>query len=258
MLNLLSYWKPAVEIAILWSVYYRIMLFFEGTRAVQVLRGIIILVFAFFIFQILRFETLDWLLTHLFGISVIGILIIFQPEIRHGLARLGQRQLFRVSLHEEEIEEMLRDVAEATELLSKSRTGALMALEREDQLKTYIESGVSVDSKVSSELIQTIFSPGSLLHDGGIVIEHGRIIAAGCLFPLTDKPDLSRVLGTRHRAALGLTEQTDALVVIVSEETGAVSLSHNGKLMRDLSEEELINNLRSSFRPKKRHEEKKT
>lgn len=252
MLNLLSYWKPIVEIIILWFVYYRIMLFFQGTRAIQVLRGIIILVFAFFIFQVLHLETLDWLLTHLFGISIIGILILFQPEIRHGLARLGQRKLFKTVLHEEEIETLLKEVIKATETLSKSKTGALIVFEKEDHLKSFIESGVKLDSKISSELIETIFSNNTPLHDGGIVIEQDRITAAGCFFPLTDKPDLSRILGTRHRAAIGLTEQTDAVVLIVSEETGSISVCSSGKLLRDISLDELFLNLKNNYKTKKR------
>ena len=246
-------WKAVVEITMLWFIFYRIMLFFEGTRAVQVLRGIIVLVFAFFIFQILRFETLDWLFTRVFGISVIGVLIIFQPEIRQGLAMLGQRNIFRTTASLKEIEQMLEEIVEAADILSKSRIGALIALEKEDSLREYIDNGVKIDSKVSAELIQTIFTPNSLLHDGGLVIEHYRIMAAACLFPLTEKPDLNRLFGTRHRAAIGLVEQTDAVAVIVSEENGNISFSHNGKLMRDLSRDELLEKLKNSFIPKKKN-----
>jgi len=245
-------WKMAVELLILWFIYYRMLLFFQGTRAFQVLRGIIILVFAFFLFQILRFETLDWLMTRLFGLSIIGLLVIFQPEIRHGLARLGQQHLFKTELRDQEIEEMIFEIVQAADSLSKNKTGALIAIEREDHLNTYVESGVAIDSKVTAELIQTIFTPNSLLHDGGIVIHLNRIIAASCLFPLTDKPDLSRVLGTRHRAAIGLTEQTDAIVVTVSEESGAVSLSYDGKLLRDIGPGELLTVIKNTFKPKKK------
>lgn len=250
-IDIISNWKAVTEIVILWFVFYRIMLFFEGTRAVQVLRGIVVLVTAFFVFQILRLETLDWLLTHLFGISIIAVLIIFQPEIRQGLARLGQQNIFKVSLYDTEVKEMLEEITEAAEALSKSRIGALIAIEKEDSLKNYIESGVKIDSKVTAELLQTIFTPNSLLHDGGVVIQHGRIIAAGCLFPLTEKLDLNRVFGTRHRAAIGLGEQTDAAIVIVSEETGDISFCHNGRLLRDMDSGELLENLKSRFRSRK-------
>lgn len=244
---LLNNWKPIVEILILWFVFYKIMLFFQGTRALQVLRGIIVLVFSFFIFQILRFETLDWLLTHLFGISVIAILIIFQTEIRQGLARLGRQNIFKTTLYEEELNEMLEEIVKATDELSKKKTGALIAIEKEDSLKTYTESGITIDSVVTSELIQTIFTHNSLLHDGGIIIRHGRIIAAGCLFPLTEKGDLDRIFGMRHRAAIGLVEQTDAVVVVVSEESADVSLCYDGKLRRDLDSKTLLEELKRTL-----------
>ena len=199
-------WKPLLEIVILWFVFYKIMLFFEGTRAVQVLRGIIVLVFAFFVFQVLRLDTLDWLFTHLFGISVIGILVIFQPEIRQGLAKLGQQNVFKPSANEKETERIVIEIVKAVDVMSRSKTGALIAVEREDSLKDYAESGLRIYGEVSSELIQTIFTPNSLLHDGGVIIQYGRMSYAGCLFPLTDKQDLDRLFGTRHRAV-----QSDAV-----------------------------------------------
>lgn len=146
-------WKPVIEILILWFVIYHIMLFFEGTRAIQVLRGIIILLVAFFLFQKLGFEILDWLLTKLFGISVIAILIIFHPEIRQGLARLGQRHLFSTNLREEELDYILKQIGEATENLCRNKIGALIAVEKNDPLTAYIESGVLIDARVSSSTI---------------------------------------------------------------------------------------------------------
>lgn len=250
-INLLNNWKAIVEITILWIVFYQIMLFFKGTRAIQVLRGLIVLVFAFFIFQILRLETLDWLMTHFFAISVIGILVIFQPEIRQGLAKLGQQKIFKGGLYEEELKEIIAQIVSAVDILSRKKTGALIAIEKEDSLKEYIESGVKIDSRISAELIQTIFTPNSLLHDGGLIIQNTRIIAAGCLFPLTEKPNLDRILGTRHRAAIGLAEQTDAIVVVASEETGDISLCYNGKLFRDLDLEQLSEKLKSNFKNRK-------
>ncbi|MEK6567421.1 MAG: diadenylate cyclase CdaA [Candidatus Omnitrophota bacterium] len=250
-INLLNNWKAIVEITILWIVFYQIMLFFKGTRAIQVLRGLIVLVFAFFIFQILRLETLDWLMTHFFAISVIGILVIFQPEIRQGLAKLGQQKIFKGALYEEELKEIIAQIVCAVDILSRKKTGALIAIEKEDSLKEYIESGVKIDSRISAELIQTIFTPNSLLHDGGLIIQNTRIIAAGCLFPLTEKPNLDRILGTRHRAAIGLAEQTDAIVVVASEETGDISLCYNGKLFRDLDLEQLSEKLKSNFKNRK-------
>ena len=247
-LNIIQNWKPIIEIAILWFVIYHIMLFFEGTRAIQVLRGIIILLAAFFLFQQLGFKILGWLLTKLFAISVIAILIIFHPEIREGLARLGQRNLFGTTLREEELDYILKQIGRAAENLCRDKIGALIAIENNDHLTGYIESGVPIDAKVSSDLIQTIFTPNSLLHDGGLIIQNGRITAAGCLFPLTQNQELSRIYGTRHRAALGLSEGTDALIIIVSEERQDMSLVYRGKLYKDLSREEMFSKIKETIK----------
>jgi diadenylate cyclase len=233
-------WKPILEILILWFVIYHIILFFEGTRAIQVLRGIIILLLAFFLFQRLNLTVLDWLLTKLFGISVIAILIIFHPEIRQGLARLGQRHLFGTALRAEEIDLMLKEIGRAAENISKNKIGALIAIEKSDPLIDYIQTGVLVDGRVSADLIEAIFTPNNPLHDGGLIIQHGRVIAAACLFPLTQNQDLSRIFGTRHRAALGLSEETDAILVIVSEERHDISLVYRGRFYKDLGHEELL------------------
>lgn len=251
LLNLISLWKPIIEIAILWFMIYHIMLFFEGTRALAAMRGIIILLVAFFVFQKLNFTILDWLLTKLFGISVIAILIIFHPEIRQGLSRLGQRHLFAQSLREEELEQMLQQIVKAAENLCKNKEGALIVIEKNDPLTTYIENGVLIDARVSSELIETIFMRNSILHDGGLIIQHGRITAAGCLFPLTDNQELSRIFGTRHRAALGLSEETDAIIIIVSEERQDVSLVYRGKLDKDLSPRDIIFKIKEIIKLKK-------
>jgi diadenylate cyclase len=216
------------------------MLFFEGTRAIYVLRGIVVLLLAFFVFQRFKLDVLDWLLTKLFAISVIALLIIFHPEIRQGLARLGKRRLFGTDLREEELDYILNQIVRAAENLSKDKIGALITVEKNDPLTAYIESGVLLDAQVSTDLIQAIFTPNNPLHDGGVIIQHGRIMAAGCLFPLTEKEDLSRIFGTRHRAAIGLSEETDAIVIIVSEERQDMSLVYRGRLYRDLSREELI------------------
>src|SRR3989338_6805126 len=240
ILNFILIWKPIIEITLLWFVIYHIMLFFEGTRAVQVLRGIVILLVAFFLFQKFGLEVLEWLLTKLFAISIIAILVIFHPEIRQGLAHLGQRHLFGTPLKEEELDYILNQIVRALESLCKDKRGALIAIEKNDPLNSYIGSGILVDARVSSDLIQNIFTPNSQLHDGGLIIQHGRITAAGCLFPLTQDASLSRIFGTRHRAALGLSEETDAVIIIVSEERQDMSLVYRGKLQKDLSREDLI------------------
>ncbi len=241
------YWsvlKPLIEITILWFVFFRIMIFFEGTRAGQVWKGIFILVVAFFLAQKLGLNTLDWILTKLFAISVIAIIVIFQPELRFGLARLGQPHLFGTGLKEEEIDDLIRQLSSALVYLSGKKIGALIALEREDRLKSYMDSGVVMDSKISPELLETVFTPLSPLHDGGLVIQGDRVAAASCLFPLAQNPYLSHSLGTRHRSALGLSEETDAVVLIVSEETGLISLAVGGRLTQGLTREELTQSLK--------------
>ncbi|MDD5156047.1 MAG: diadenylate cyclase CdaA [Candidatus Omnitrophica bacterium] len=242
-MNLADYfliWKPLLEISILWLVIYHIILFFEGTRALAAMRGIIIVLVAFFVFQKLNLTILDWLLTKLFGISVIAILIVFHPEIRQGLSRLGQGHLFAQPLRKEDIEQILQQIVKAAEDLCRNKEGALIAIEKNDSLNTYIANGVPIDGRVSSELIENIFIRNSLLHDGGLVIQHGRIAAAGCLFPLSESQGLSRVFGTRHRAALGLSQETDAIIIVVSEERQDISLVYRSRLYKDLSGEEIL------------------
>ncbi|MCM8789828.1 MAG: diadenylate cyclase CdaA [Candidatus Omnitrophica bacterium] len=243
-MNLFHFWKPILEIIILWFVIYHLMLFFAGTGAFQVFRGIVILLIAFFVFQKLGLKTLDWLLTKLFAISVISFLISCQPEIRQGLARLGQRHIFSPTLREEEVEYILRELGRAVEALSRQKIGALIALEKDDPLTHYVESGVRIDARVSSDLIESIFTPNNPLHDGALVIREGRAQAAGCLFPLTENQYLSRIFGTRHRAALGLSEETDAVIIVISEERGDISLIYQGKLYRDLTREDLLTKIK--------------
>lgn len=243
---IIVYWsilKPLIEISILWFVFFRIMIFFEGTHAGQVWRGIFILVVAFFFAQKLGLNTLDWILTKLFAISVIAMIVIFQPELRFGLARLGQPHLFGTALKEEEINELIKQLTLVLVYLSSKKIGALIAIEREGKLKSYINSGINVEAKVSPELLETIFTPLSPLHDGGVVIQGNRVAAASCLFPLAQNPYLSHTLGTRHRAAIGLSEETDAITLIVSEETGLISMAIAGRLTQGLTREELTQNL---------------
>ncbi|MFH1269968.1 MAG: diadenylate cyclase CdaA [Candidatus Omnitrophota bacterium] len=251
ILNFIHSWKPIIEILILWFVIYHVMLFFEGTRAIQVLRGIVILSLSFLVFQKLGLEILNWLLTKLFAISVIAILVIFHPEIRQGLARLGQRHIFGTNLREEELDYILRQINRASDNLSKNKVGALIAIEKFDPLTAYIESGVLIDARVSSDLIENIFTPQSPLHDGGLIIQHGRLTSAGCIFPLTENQDLSRRFGTRHRAALGLSEETDAIIILVSEERQDISLVYRGKLYRDLSREDMLLKIKEIMKLKK-------
>lgn len=248
--------KPFLEILILWIVYYRIFVFFEGTRSFQVLTGIIYIIGAFLVSQILGFDTLNWLLTKLFGISILAILIIFQQELRHGLARLGQRHLFNVALEENEIVAVIEEVTAAVFKMAQTGVGCIIALERETKLKTFIESGLQIDAKVSTEMLSTIFSPQSPMHDGGVVIRGDRVLASACLFPLSDNPTFSKITGTRHRAALGLSEHTDAVVILISEETTEISVAVDGKFIPVKTRDQLIETL-MNLMVKPNHKKKK-
>lgn len=244
---LLNTWRPLIEVAILWLVFYRILLLFEGTRAIQLLKGIIVVLVIFFFVQKLELDTLSWILTKLFALSVIGFLIIFQPELRRALTRLGENYVLGIFLKEEQV---IDEIVKSALTLSKNRRGGLIAIEKEVGLKPYIESGVPIDSKISNELINAIFMPNGPLHDGGVVIQNDRIAAAACLFPLTEDTHITKALGTRHRAAIGLSEETDAAVIIVSEETGVISIALEGKLEQNLNKEQLTQSLKNLYRPK--------
>lgn len=237
--NLFLYWKPVTEISILWLLIYQILIFFVGTRAIQALRGMIILLLAFFIFQKFDFFVLDKLFRELFGISVIAILIIFHPEIRQGLASLGKGQVFKYNLKQEDLNFIVKQISLACENLVQNKLGALIAIEKNDSLEPYVQSGEIIDSRICANLIEAIFTPNNPLHDGGLIIQHTRIRAAGCIFPLTANQELSRIFGTRHRAALGLSEETDALLIVVSEERRDISVAYRKKFYRDLSGTEL-------------------
>lgn len=249
-INSITFWKPIIEILILWFLIYRIILFLAGTRAVKVLLGILVLLVTFFLAQQLNLQVIDWLFSKLFGISVIAILVIFSPEIRQGLAQLGQRRLFTTPLKEEDLDLVLRQISDAAENLSKDKIGALIAIEKKDTLNAYIENGVIIDGQVSSELIQAIFTPINPLHDGAVIIRQGRIVAASCLFPLANNRDLSRIYGTRHRAALGLSEESDAILIIISEERRDISLVYRGKLHKDVGHVELAARIKEIIKEK--------
>lgn len=252
-----NYVTPALEIIILWMVFYKILVFFEGTRAFQVLKGLTYLLAAFIISQIFGLEILNWLLTKFFAISIITFVILFQQELRQGFARLGQQHLFSFTLDESEIEAVIEELTSAAYKLSKTKTGCLIAIERSIKLKTYIESGVPINANLSSEIVQCIFSTQSPLHDGGIIARQDRIVAAACLFPLSDNPNFSKIIGTRHRAALGITEQTDALVIMVSEETGEISIASDGRFIPIVNRERLTNILKSLFVIDRKQKKKK-
>ncbi len=249
--------KCLAEILILWIVYYRVLLFFEGTRAFQVLKGITYLIIALLASQVLGFEVLNWLLKNFFSIWIIVIVVIFQHELRSGLARLGQQHLFSLSLGDMEIEALIEEISDAVYKLSKNKIGCLIAFEREMKLNLYVDSGVFIDARVSSPLLQSLFVTASPLHDGGVVIRGERVASSSCLFPLSENPSVNKTVGTRHRAALGLSEQTDAVVVLASEQTGEVSLAFGGRFIQVNSQEHFVNLLKELLTPPKVKKNKK-
>ena len=231
-------WKDLLEILIVAYVFYRILLVLAGTRAIQMLLGFFLVVGVYAVARILNLSLLVYLLSALFQFGVIAALVVFQPELRSALAQLGQNRLFRVFTRMEQ-REVAEEIVEAAEELAAARTGAIIAIEQEVGLGEYLETGTPLKARVSAPLLQNIFTPYSVLHDGAAVVRGDEIVAAGVILPLTQFPVADRALGTRHRAALGLSDETDALVIVVSEETGNISVAHRGRLVRGLRGDEL-------------------
>jgi diadenylate cyclase len=227
-------WRDAVEILVVGYVIYRVLLLIHGTRAVQMLVGIVVLVLVYALAWIFKFTMITYLLGLVFTYGAFAALVVFQPELRAALAHLGQSPMARF-FRRMEVGEVAEEIAEAVERLSRSGIGAIIALEREVNLGDYVPSGTEMQAKVSADLLATIFTPYSPLHDGAVIIRGDTIIGAGCILPLTQEPLADRSLGTRHRAALGLSEETDALLIVVSEETATISVAQEGRLTRGLS-----------------------
>lgn len=231
-------WKDLFEILIVAVVVYRALLVLAGTRAIQMLLGLFVVILMYAAARVLDLQLVEYLLETVFEFGVFALLIVFQPELRSALAHLGQNRLLKLFSRLEQTQ-VASEITEAVEELSRSKTGAIIAIEREIGLGEYIESGTPLQARVSDALLLNIFTPYSLLHDGAAVIRGDDIVAAGVILPLTQQTVSDRSLGTRHRAALGLSDETDALVVVVSEETGAISVAHRSRLRRGVSSDEL-------------------
>ena len=238
----IQYWKIILEVLILWYAMYMILLFVKGTRSEQLLKGLLIIGLISLITQQLGLKAINWAITQLFPISVIALVIVFQPELRRALAQLGQFGIYQ------ENAEVIDEIARAAGGLSKKRIGALIVIERESGLKSYIETGTAIDARVTGSIINSLLVHQSPLHDGAIVIQSGRIAAAGCVLPLPEEErGAIRHLGMRHRAAIGITQETDAVSIVVSEETGTISVASAGRLTQNLDEETLAKSLKSMF-----------
>jgi diadenylate cyclase len=230
-------WKPAVEILILAVIIYYVFSFVRGTRGFSILTGfLVVLLTLALVSNFFEFNVLKFLLGTFSAFLAIAVVVIFQPELRRILAQLGNMQLFQTSHAQRETIEVIIQTAER---LSEVRIGALIALEQSIQLQESVESRIPIDCVATPEMLETIFFPNNAIHDGGAIIKGDRVAFAACIFPLTRRQDLNKTLGTRHRAAIGLTEETDAVVVVVSEETGHISYAYKGQLVRHVSLEEL-------------------
>ncbi|MGD8464444.1 MAG: diadenylate cyclase CdaA [Anaerolineae bacterium] len=234
-------WVDVVDILLVTVVFYLLLAFAQGTQAVQLLRGMVLVILAVFLAsQILPFKGFTWLMENALPALLVAIPVVFQPELRRALERLGRTGSLLVRRQQQEaVEHMVDEVARAAHRLAAQRYGALIVFERETGLQEFVETGVRLDADVKAELLRTIFHPNTALHDKAVIIRDRRIEAAGCMLPTSQNPQYGG-LGTRHRAAIGLTEESDALVVIVSEETGIISVAYNGRIIRRLD----INRLR--------------
>ena len=231
-------WTAMIDVCLVSAIIYQVLLLIRGTRAVQMAVGVGFLVVFFYVSRWLQLASVQWILTNMLPYFVFGLIVLFAAEIRRALANIGKNPLFR-SLSRNPYAETYDEIVLAATTLSSQRIGALIVIEREIGLKHYIESGVAIDAGLSYDLLVTIFSPGAPLHDGAVIVQKDRIKAAACFLPLTVDPKLSKELGTRHRAAIGVTEESDAVVVVVSEESGIISIVVGGHIERNFDGETL-------------------
>lgn len=241
--NLAEVARALIDIGIVAFVLYKALLLVKGTRAVQLLKGLALLG-AFSLLSVeLEFQTVNWILNKAGLAILVAVPVVFQPELRRALEQLGRGRLLgrpiALFVNREEVSDLIEALADTVDIMVRRRIGALIIIEQETGLKDYMETGVAIDGIVSPEFLLNIFFPNSPLHDGAAIISGTRIAAAACLLPLTDRPFLSKELGTRHRAALGISEDTDAIALVVSEETGIVSIAHEGKITRRLDRKQL-------------------
>jgi diadenylate cyclase len=235
-------WRDAVDVLAVAIIIYNLLLLIRGTRAVQMLLGLFFLGLVYYVAVLAELPTLQRILENLLIVLPFAIIVLFQQEIRRALADFGRNPLWGLAKQQKVVASFSEIVLAAT-TLSGRRVGALIVIERLQGLRDYVENGIALDAEASYDLLINIFMPDTPLHDGAVIIQDDRIAAAGCFLPLTTNPELSPELGTRHRAALGISEETDAVAVVVSEETGAVSLAFNGELTRDLDGNSLRNSL---------------
>ena len=245
-------WWDLLDVLIVAVLIYEILKLVRGTRAVQMAFGAALLVVVFYVSQRSRLETLNWLIRNMVGYLVFALIVLFQADIRRALAHVGRTPFGGYFARTKRTEETIEEIVVAAGLLSAQRVGGIVAIERSIGLRNYIEGGIPLDATITYDLLVTIFRPGSPLHDGAVIIQGERIAAAACFLPLTVNPQVSKDFGTRHRAAIGLTEETDAVTVIVSEESGRISLALDGSIESGLTGDALRQRLRQLLAPGRR------
>jgi len=232
-------WWDVVDIVIVSVLIYEALKLIRGTRAMQMAIGSVVVLMLFYGSRLFPLQTVNWLIRNLLTYIVIAAIVLFQSDIRRALSQLGRAPFFRYLARAQQSAESIEEVITAAGLLAKARVGAIIVFEREIGLRNYVESGIPIDATLSYDLLTTIFQPSTPLHDGAVIIQETRIAAAACFLPLTVSPKLDRDLGTRHRAAIGLTEESDAVAIVISEERGEISLSLQGRIERRLTPEDL-------------------
>jgi diadenylate cyclase len=240
-------WWDVVDILIVSLLIYEGLKLIRGTRAMQMAAGTVLVLLLFYVSQLFPLQTVAWMIRNVLVYIVFAAIVLFQSDIRRALSHLGSAPFFRYFARAERAAETIEEVMTAAGMLAKARVGAIIVIEREIGLRNYVESGIPIDAEVSYDLLTTIFAPATRLHDGAVIIQEDRIAAAACFLPLTVTPGLDRDLGTRHRAAIGLTEECDALAVVISEERGEISLAVRGHIHRHLTTEDLKGRLRAAM-----------
>jgi diadenylate cyclase len=238
-------WWDVLDILIVSILIYEFLKLIRGTRAVQMAVGSMLIVVMFYVSRLLPLQTVNWMIRNMLVYVAFAAIVIFQSDIRRALAHFGQAPFFRYFNRQEAANETIEEVVVAATTLASQKIGAIIAIEREIGLRNYIESGIPLDATLTYDLLVTIFQHSSPLHDGAVILQESRVAAAACFLPLTVNPRVSRELGTRHRAAIGLTEECDAVALVVSEETGSISLALDGRIERRLTPDQLRERLRS-------------
>ncbi|MFD2616112.1 diadenylate cyclase CdaA [Terrilactibacillus laevilacticus] len=239
--NILNYLTDIIDILVVTYVVYKLIMVIRGTKAVQLAKGILVIIVVWFLSSFFGLRTLEWITNKAITWGLLAIIIIFQPELRRALEQLGRGRFFSrgVVAEEEKHNHTIDGIVKASSYMAKRRIGALMSIERKTGLNDYIETGIPLNAHLTSQLLINVFIPNTPLHDGAVIIRENELIAAACYLPLSESPFISKELGTRHRAAMGVSEVTDSVTVVVSEETGGISVTKNGELFRDITEDRL-------------------